>query len=540
MSELHERLGQSDFAGAAESAGYLTDQAFTVADRVAQAWLAVRENYRGFLPRKLNRDSGRIWNYKDCAADLYCHLVIEALLIAPTHLPALRDLLAKERAITEGVPRAIRLDTGEFLTETLGERIFGAVEYAKDGLLPILERIGPTEWLDRMHEVVQAIIAASPVETRFGRLPTEGTEKNGEFLQVLARLYQREKRPEYLAAGRVIADAYTKEVLPAGDGVPAGEWNFATHAPRDANLNLRDHGNEIVSGLAEWVMVEAGAPGSRAEQYRPEVERMMDVLLERGRDAAGLWSDHVIPADSAPPSSPAQPVNDNWGYLAAGYVGYALSLPEDSPQRQHYLAEARRAIEAAMQYRSVAWERGMMDGYCDTIEGAQYLLPFLKVDGATRWIDDQTGILLAYQKPDGFGDETYLDGNLVRTALLYALFRTQGARVDPWRPGVRLGAVPSADGLHLALGSDAPWTGRIVFDHRRHRDHLNLPYEYPRLNGWTEWFTADPEVCYEITRNLEGKAPETKIVGGREMIDGLDVGNLAMGEELHLQVRAKT
>ena len=108
-------------------------------------------------------------------------------------------------------------------------------------------------------------------------------------------------------------------MLPAGDGVPAGEWNFATHAPRDANLNLRDHGNEIVSGLAEWVMVETGAPRSRAEQYRPEVERMMDVLLERNRDAAGLWSDHVIPADSAPPSSPAQPVNDNWGYLAAGY-----------------------------------------------------------------------------------------------------------------------------------------------------------------------------------------------------------------------------
>ena len=81
------------------------------------------------------------------AADIYCHFVIEAALIAPRHLGALRDILAKERAITEGVPRSIRLDSGEILSETLDRRIFGAVEYAKDGLLPILERIGPSEWL---------------------------------------------------------------------------------------------------------------------------------------------------------------------------------------------------------------------------------------------------------------------------------------------------------------------------------------------------------------------------------------------------------
>lgn len=267
---------------------------------------------------------------------------------------------------------------------------------------------------------------------------------------------------------------------------------------------------------------------------------MMDMLLDRGRDAAGLWGDHVIPSNSAPPPSPTQPVNDNWGYLTAGYLGYALSLPEDSPRRQRYLAEARRTFEAAIEYRSVAWERGQMDGYADSIEGALYLLPFLKIDGAARWIDDETGILLAYQKPDGFGGKTYLDGNLVRTALLYALFRTQGSRVDPWRPGVRLGAVSSADGLHLALSSDAPWTGRIIFDRIRHREYLNLPYEYPRLNGWPEWFAVDPVASYQITLNREGKEPETKVVEGREMIDGLVVGELKDELPLHLQVRPKT
>jgi hypothetical protein len=137
-----------------------------------QAWLGVRENYRGLLPRRPKNESDHVWNYKDCAAGLYSHLVIEASLIAPRHLDALRDILAKERAITDGVPCGARLDSGASLDESLEERIFGAVEYAKDGLLPVLERIGPTEWLDRLHEVVAAVIKASPLETRYGRLPS--------------------------------------------------------------------------------------------------------------------------------------------------------------------------------------------------------------------------------------------------------------------------------------------------------------------------------------------------------------------------------
>jgi hypothetical protein len=539
VSELHEHLAQGDFGRAARSAGYLSDAAFTAADRVAQAWLDVRENYRGLLPRSLKKEGDNIWNYKDCAADLYCHLVIEAFLIAPKHLAALRDILAKERAITDGLPHGIRLESGASLGETLDERMFGAVEYAKDGLLPILERIGPSEWLDRLHEVAAAIIESSPVETRYGRLPGGTAEKNGEFLQVLARLYAREARPEYLAAGRAIADAYTAEVLPAGNGVPAGEWTFGAQMPRDASLRLRDHGNEIVSGLVEWVMLEARTPGGRAEQYRPEVERMMDALLARGRDASGGWSDLILPAGRTPLPPPARPVNDNWGYLTAAYVGYALSLPENSPRGERYLAEAKRAFEAAIKYRSSAWETGQMDGYSDTIESAQYLLPYLESEGAARWIDSEMGVLLAYQRPDGFGIETYLDGNLVRTALLYGLFRTQGARVDPWRPGVRLGAVPSPDGLEVALGSDAAWTGRIIFDQSRHREHLNLPAEYPRLNGWTEWFSAKPSMSYELTLTSEGKAAETKIVAGREMIEGLAVSAPAEKASLHIAVRAR-
>lgn len=180
-----------------------------------------------------------------------------------------------------------------------------------------------------------------------------------------------------------------------------------------------------------------------------------------------------------------------------------------------------------------------MDGYADTIESAQYLLPYLAIDGAARWIDDEVGVLLAYQKPDGFCTRTYLDGNFVRTSLLYAFFRTQGTRVDPWRPGIRLGAIRSTEGLHLALSSDGPWSGQIVFDRARHREYLNLPYNYPRLNGWTEWFTAEPGVMYELTSAADGKQPETKLIEGSEMVSGVAVAAPEQGRSLRLEVQPK-
>jgi hypothetical protein len=534
VRELHGRIDQGDFAGAAESAGHLTNEALRRADHVVQSWLAIRGEYHGLLPRVVGPGQPS-WNYKDSAADMYCHFVIEASLAAPRHLGALREILEKERRTRAGLPGAVHLDTGKLIEETLDQRIFGAVEYAKDGLLPILERIGPTEWLDRMHEIVDAIIAASPYETRHGHLPSLGTEKNGELLQVLARLYHRERRLSHLAAARVIADAYTKEILPFGGGLPVKTWSVDANPPSARDFRLRDHDNEIIAGLAEWVVAESVAPGSRAEEYRGSIERMMDTLLDRARDSAGAWLDYVLPAGAAPPPPSTRPLNDNWGYLTSAYVGYALSLPEHSARRQRYLAEAARSFAAAIQYRGAAWESGRMDGYADSIEGALYLVPFLQVDGAARWIDEEIGVMLAYQQPNGFVGGTYLDGNYVRTAVAYALFRTQGARPDPWHPGLRFGAVMSPEGLHIAISSEVPWTGRVIFDRLRHRDHLNLPYNYPRLNGWTEWFTAHPEARYDLTRRASGQEPERTTVTGRDLIDGIEV-NFSSGAALQMTV----
>lgn len=527
---LHAALAAGRLGEAAVAAGHLTDEALTRASRVVEAWLDGRAGE--LLTRRI--DSGTpddtLWNYKDCAADLYCHFVIQTLLFSPENRGEMTERLAAERALTDGLPCAARIDSGALVSQDVDERIFGAVEYAKDGLLPILERCGETEWLPRLREVVDAVVAASPVETRHGRIPSQGTEKNGEMLQVLARLWHRDRRPEHLVAGRAIAGAYVHDVLPAGDGLPAQEWSFAEGRAVEDEFELRDHGNEIVSGLVEWLIVEQAAPDGREAAHRPAIERMIDLLLERGRDTAGMWLEEVEdPEDLPRPPAPA-PENDNWGYLAAACVAHALALPEGSPRREQMLAEAARARDAAIGHRAAAW-RGGMDGYADSIEGMLYLLPWIGTGQAEQWVDEQTGILLAHQQPDGFVGRTYLDGNYVRTALLYSLFRTGGARLDPWEPGVRLGAVRGPEGLHLAVSSARAWSGRVVFDTPRHREHLRLPFDYPRLNSWTEWFPVERERNY-----MAVVADSEQIMPGSALVEGLPL-ELTAGDTVHLEIR---
>ena len=46
------------------------------------------------------------------------------------------------------------------------DRIFGNAEYAKDGLLPMVDRLGPDPWLGRLVEIADEILAASATPTR--------------------------------------------------------------------------------------------------------------------------------------------------------------------------------------------------------------------------------------------------------------------------------------------------------------------------------------------------------------------------------------
>ncbi len=159
-----------------------------------------------------------------------------------------------------------------------------------------------------------------------------------------------------------------------------------------------------------------------------------------------------------------------------------------------------------------------MDGQVDSIESALYLLNRIPVPSAFRWMDEEAGSLFAIQKPDGSVNKDYLDGNFIRTSLLYGFFKTQGTYLKPWREDVRVGAYRSADGLYLHLESELEWRGKLYFDHPRHQ--LTSAVNYPRVNEWPEWFAVEKDADYVVT---DAAKNTSRAYRGSELISGISI-----------------
>jgi hypothetical protein len=139
------------------------------------------------------------------------------------------------------------------------------------------------------------------------------------------------------------------------------------------------------------------------------------------------------------------------------------------------------------------------------------------VESAADWIDTQTRMMWAIQKPDGIIEGWHGDGNFARTSLMYALWKTQGVTLQPWRSDVRFGAVREGDAVFLSLTSDQPWTGRVIFDRPRHKLLMHLPLDYSRINQFPEWFTLDSDACYGLK---SGDQP-THETTGTQLAEGI-------------------
>ena len=81
--------------------------------------------------------------------------------------------------------------------------------------------------------------------------------------------------------------------------------------------------------------------------------------------------------------------------------------------------------------------------------------------------------IFAKQREDGIVEGWHGDGNSARTSLMYALWKTQGASLRPWREDTRLAATYDTEGvLHVLVTADWQWHGQARFDWPRHRDYL--------------------------------------------------------------------
>ena len=119
---------------------------------------------------------------------------------------------------------------------------------------------------------------------------------------------------------------------------------------------------------------------------------------------------------------------------------------------------------------------------------------------------------------------------------MYSLWKTQGARLSPWKHLLRLGAVASEKESYFVLTSQTDWEGKLIFDAIRHKTILNLPLDYLRINQLPEWFTVDPLANYLIT------ASNSKLSGtcsGTKLLDGIPI-KIQDGERFIITIQRKT
>jgi hypothetical protein len=516
--------GTRTIAADARVRGQRFERAVSAMQRVLQVWLTHADSRTLLLPDRLPGpgsglragDDARVYTPHNSGADLYPYLILTAELTDPDlYRDRMREMLRNEIRYTStvaSIPGNLNLKTGELGPPSM----FGAGEYAKDGLLTVTEYLGRTPWYFRMVDMVADAMDRASVESRFGKLPASDSELNGDYLQVLARLGNMTGDQRFVDWARRIADAYIDEVIPGSHGVPSGTWDFTKHTG-DQRLRLRDHGNELIVGLVLQYANEQRWHTPRAEKWKPVIATLLDRVLESA-NPDGMLFDEV---DTATLKPFTQGLSDNWGYVyGAVYTFYQCT------GETRYRDAVLKVLRSLPKYRRHIWEPrprdpeltlGSFDGYADSIESALYLVAREPVPEALDWIESEMQVMLGMQKPDGHIEYWYGEGNFNRTAMLYALMQSRGVRPVHWRPGMQVGAVQDGPRLHLSLVAPSPTA--IRFDFARHRRVLNLDRNYVRLNEFPEWFVVDENTLYRLSPAAHASGEILRV--GSELIEGV-------------------
>jgi hypothetical protein len=503
-----------------EDNGVQHERALAASQRVLHAWLKHADPRTLLLPDRPTDTAKRTYTPHNSGADLYPYLILTARLTDPDLFRGrMREMLRNEIRYTNakaGVPGNLELASGKLGPPSL----FGAGEYAKDGLITVTEYLGRTPWTSRLIDMVAAAMEQAAVESRFGKLPAADAELNGDYLQVLPRLYLLTGDVRFLEWGRRIAAAYIEEVLPGNHGLPSMSWDFAKHTG-DQKLKLRDHGNEVIVGLVTQFALEQQLGSPQAARMKPVLAKMLDRVLASA-NADGLLYNTIDTATLRPID---ERLSDNWGYIY-GAVHTFYQVTGEAKYRQAVV----RVLQGLPKVRNWCWEPsnnalvnarrdpklGSFDGYADAIESALYLVNREPVPEALAWIDSEMEVMLSMQRPDGHLEDWYGEGNFNRTALLWALMKSQGLRASHWKPGLQLGAVREGQSLRFWLNKPA----RVEFDFARHRRVHNWQRNYVRLNEFPEWYTVDENTLY----TLRSGSGEPRVLAGFELVGGVDLG----------------
>ncbi len=493
-------ISQAIENGKQANEGYVRSLKFT------EAWLTKTDSASGLIPTNLTRKSD-LWEPENSAADNYPFMVLTAYLLnRDLYNGQLLEMLKTEKKLTSRVgslPDTYSFSKQDFLRDKvdMGKIIFGTSEYIKDGLLPLNEYIGKSPWQDRMMEMIDDlskhfVYLEQMDEFEYYHAPSE--EVNGEMLQTLSRIYWMTGDKKYLEWALKIGDYY---MLGSRD---LSEIKY---------LRIRDHGCEIISGLSELYATLHFVDREKKQQYKKPLYKLFDRILEIGRNGDGLFYNAV---NMKTGEIVDEKIVDNWGYIFDAY--YTVWLVDNK-------TEYRRAVlngfaKLNEKYRDYAWEGTSHDGYADALESGINLYNREPVAGLKSWINSEMQVMFTMQQPDGIIGGWHGDGNFARTAIMYSLWKTQGAHIYPWRSDVFLGAEKNGNETYFVITAKKDWEGKLVFDAQRHRTILNLPIDYPRINQFPEWFTAKEGDVYRAVsskKQLSKKYPANDLLGGIQL-----------------------
>lgn len=503
----------------ADQNSQLVNEGYDRCLKFLHAWLGLADSLTGLIPRNINdRPSMDIWNAKDCAADNYPFMVLtSALLDRNLFEGKMKEMLATEIRLTSRIgtmPDTYSFSKRGFLESDtiMSDIIFGSAEYIKDGLIPLTEWLGPSPWSERMISILDDIWKYAPVETSYGKICSDNPEVNGDMLQSLSRVYWTTGDRKYLDWAERLGDYYL-----LGNNHPTRDFKV---------LRLRDHGCEIVSGLCELYATVSFAEPMKKEQYRAPLYAMLDRILEVGRNEDGLFYNSIDPVKGVPVDDG---IADNFGYTLNGF--YTVYLIDKIEKYRDPVLKALDVLNK--KYKSFAWEGTSQDGYADAIEGALNLYVREPVSSAWEWIESEIRVMWNKQHPSGIIEGWHGDGNFARTTIMYCLWKSGGAYLDPWQKDLLIGGIFKGNELYLTITAGSDWKGKIMFDRPRHSDFMHLPLDWPRINQFPEYFTAEKGKTYQVETS---SSRNNLIISGEELQKGLPV-KLRKGQVLKVMVQ---
>lgn len=511
---------QDDAIAKAIENGKLANESYVRCQHFVEGWLTKTDTNSGLIPVNLTSKTD-LWEPHNSAADNYPFMVLTTYLLdKDLYNGKMKEMLDTEKKLTSRVrslPDTWSFSKQNFITEAPdpGNIIFGTSEYIKDGLVPLTEYIGSSPWQERMMEMTDDLLEYikenGSLKSVFKDRTATIEEVNGELLQTLSRIYWMTGK-----------DNYINHALEIGDYYLLGERDLG----KIDYLRIRDHGCEIIGGLSELYVTLHFVNTDKKEEYKPALYKLLDRILEVGRNEDALFYNAVNPGTGEIIDNR---IVDNWGYVFNAY--YSVWLID---RYEKYREEVLKGFEKLNEkYRNYQWEGTSHDGYADALESGINLYNREPVPGLKSWIDSEMQVMYSMQKEDGIIGGWHGDGNFARTAIMYSLWKTRGAHLYPWRKDVILGAEKADDKTYFVITSEKDWKGTLLFDSPRHKTILNLPVDYPRINQFPEWFTAEDDKDYEIIssqKKLTGKYT------GKQLTEGMSL-DMKSGETVVIMVQ---